>query len=98
MAQGGRQGAAKGLAFGRLAGIRTRVAVVETVVVSLDRYNGHDLVDVRSFVAYEDGEAPKATKKGVSIKVGLLPELIAALRAAEAEARARGLITDGGAP
>jgi hypothetical protein len=65
----------------------------ERVRVALDQWQGHDLVDIRVTAPLGDASdifAP--TKKGVSLAVARLPELIAALTAAEAEARARGLI------
>jgi Transcriptional Coactivator p15 (PC4) len=62
----------------------------ETIHVSLGEFEGISLCDVRVF-ATADG-APVATKKGISLRLHLLPELIAGLQRAEAEARQRGLI------
>lgn len=54
---------------------------LEEVRVALTEFNGHLLVDIRTF-ADIDGER-RATKKGVSLNRAKLPELIAALKAAE---------------
>jgi hypothetical protein len=71
---------------------RIRKNPTETVVVALDQFRGVDLVDVRIFAAYgEDGD-PRATKKGVALKVEHLPALTKALADATAEARRRGLL------
>jgi hypothetical protein len=67
----------------------------ESVRVALDHYRGVDLVDIRVLASLHDpsgGQVP--TKKGVSLKIQRLPELVAALQAAEAEARERGLLID----
>lgn len=58
------------------------------------RFNGHDLVDVRVHMLSVDAPTGRPTRKGVALKVGLLPELIAALSTALAEARQRGLMPD----
>jgi|RhiMethySRZTD1v2_1073278.scaffolds.fasta_scaffold297749_1 transcriptional coactivator p15 (PC4) len=64
----------------------------ETIQVSLTEFKGIDLLDARVFV---NGETePVATKKGLSIRINLLPELISALKEAESEAHRRGLISD----
>ena len=62
----------------------------ETIQVSLTQYQGHDLADVR--VHYDSDGEWKPTKKGIALKIGLLPDLIGALQTAEAEARAAGLL------
>lgn len=49
----------------------------ESVVVALSTFNGHDLIDIRIFVDGDDGPLP--TRKGVSLRIGQLPELIRAL-------------------
>lgn len=72
----------------------TVVAVVrknslEEVRVSISEFRGHRLVDVRVFADFDGrGGEPRATKKGVALKVELLPDLIAALQSAQ-EAGAR---------
>ena len=67
----------------------------EEVRVSLDEFKGHRLVDIRVFTDPYTGDERVATKKGISLAVGKLPALIAALRDAEREARAAGLLADG---
>jgi hypothetical protein len=67
---------------------------LETVHVRLDRYQGIAFVDIRLFTV-EAGQ-PKATKKGLALRPVLIPDLIAALLAAEVRARELGLL-DGGA-
>lgn len=66
------------------------------VRVSRDRYQQHELVDIRTFYETRPGDPDtrRPTPKGVSLSVRRLPELIAALQAAEAEARAAGLLPD----
>lgn len=55
----------------------------EEVRISLDSFKGVDLVDIRTFANFQDGDGERrATKKGVSLKREKLPELIAALQAA----------------
>jgi hypothetical protein len=71
---------------------------VEEVRVALTSYAGHALVDVRTYADFGDAEERRATKKGVALKLSRLPALIDALVAAEAEARSRGLLAEGGTP
>ena len=59
--------------------------------VSPGSYAGLMLVDVRTFMDLRDS-VRRATKKGVSLKVERLPELIAALELAPAEAVTGGLL------
>ena len=57
---------------------------LEEVRVSISEFRGHKLVDVRVFADFDgSGGEPRPTKKGVALKVELLPDLIAALRAAQ---------------
>lgn len=66
----------------------------ENVRVALDRYAGVDLVDVRITVELTAGTGLRApTKKGVSCRLAMLPDLIAGLQRAEAMAREQGLLT-----
>ena len=58
----------------------------EEVRVALTEFNGHELVDVRIWAAFDNGGERHATKKGVSLSRKHLPELIRALQAAEQEA------------
>jgi hypothetical protein len=62
---------------------------LEEVRVSISEFRGHNLVDVRVFADFDGrGGEPRPTKKGIALKVELLPDLIAALQAAQ-EAGAR---------
>lgn len=64
----------------------------ERVRVALDEVNG--LVDVRVTRPGAGTDTYMTTGKGVSLKVEKLPELIAALQAAGAEAMAQGLLPE----
>ncbi len=64
----------------------------EEVRISLTAYQGHDLCDIRVFAEPYAGNEWVATKKGISLSVAKLPDLIAALQQAEGEARAAGLL------
>jgi hypothetical protein len=63
----------------------------ETLRVELDEFKGHQLVAARLWFADGSGEL-RPTPKGLTIKVELLPDLIAALREAETIARDGGLL------
>jgi hypothetical protein len=78
------------------------VAVVEKnrtqeVRVYLSAWKGCNLIDVRTYVepCDMDGER-RPTRRGVTLALGRLPELIDGLVAAEREARRMGLIREGG--
>ena len=63
----------------------------ETVRVTLDAFEGHDLIGLRVwFVNDNDEERPG--KSGLALRVSLIPVLIQALQEAEAEASRRGLL------
>lgn len=66
----------------------------EEVHVSLREFKGHRLIDLRVFTKSAVGGEPLPTRKGVTLKIGTLPELIGALQKAEVEARAAGLLSD----
>ena len=69
----------------------------EEIHVALTKFKNHQLVDIRVFA--DNGSEHVATKKGISIAVQRLPELIQALQGAEAEARRCGLLDgEGGGP
>ena len=69
----------------------------ETVRVALDSYRGSALVDVRVCVELTATSGLLTpTGKGVSLAVAKLPELLAALTAAEAKVRELGLIGETG--
>ena len=59
----------------------------ELVRVSLAEFKGRPLIDVRVFYKSTTGGEPKPTRKGVCLRLDLLPQLIEALHQAEAEAR-----------
>lgn len=65
----------------------------ETFRVALDQWQGVDLVDLRVTVDLTGTSGVQSpTKRGVSLNVALLPQLVAALQEAEARARELGLI------
>ena len=66
----------------------------EEIRIALTLYQGHDLCDVRVFAEPYAGDEWVATKKGISLSVAKLPELIAALQQAVAEARSAGLLKE----
>jgi len=61
---------------------------LEEVRIALSQFKGADLLDVRVWEGDEGADASKrhATKRGISIKIARIGELIAGLQAAEAEA------------
>jgi hypothetical protein len=66
----------------------------EDVRISLSKFNDVDLLNIRVFVEYSDGERGPS-KKGISIRVAQLPALLEALQKAASAAHARGLIGGG---
>lgn len=69
------------------------------VRLTLDRYDKAVRVDLRTWADFKAGavETRCATKKGVSLPVALLPDLLAAVVKADALARSLGLLEEGGA-
>jgi hypothetical protein len=65
----------------------------EHLVVSLSVYRDTPLVDLRLYVPAAEGEGERPTPKGIALNVALIPELRAALEAAEAEAIRLGMIS-----
>ena len=61
---------------------------LELVVIRLSEFKGHDLIDIRIWMKPEDpreeGEL-KPTKKGISLGIDAIPELIQALEKAQEE-------------
>lgn len=59
---------------------------METVVIRLSEFKGRDLIDIRVWMKPEDpreeGEL-KPTKKGISLGIDAIPELIQALQNAQ---------------
>lgn len=66
------------------------------VRITLDTFKGAPVVDVRLFEPFTPANVPMPTRKGVTLAIGRLPELAAALAEAETQARAFGWL-DGGA-
>lgn len=62
----------------------------EVVQIALTKFNGYDLVDLRVMAATATGYTP--TRRGISVKAAMLPDLVKALQAALVEAEARGLL------
>ena len=54
----------------------------EEVRAAITNYKGYDLIDLRVWVLRKDGEGV-ATRKGLTLNVGLLPELKKAVLALE---------------
>jgi len=65
---------------------------MDEVRVSLSEFKGHTYVDVRVYTEFEGDSEKRPTKKGITVRPDLLPELRQALEQAEAEARAAGLL------
>lgn len=67
----------------------------EVLKVSLSRYHGHALADVRTYAPVTGLDVLCPTKRGVSVRVEMLDDLIEALGKAKAEAAALGWIGGG---
>jgi hypothetical protein len=67
----------------------------ESVRLTLNRYEGRDVVDLRTWYTGDDGKLKPG--KGFAAEVRHLPRLAAALAKAEAKAHELGLIGDKGA-
>ncbi len=63
----------------------------EFIRAELNEFKGHDLFSFRVY-AEREGQNPLPTKKGITCKVALIPELKAAILKAEQEAIDAGLI------
>jgi hypothetical protein len=64
-----------------------RKNALEELRVELNKFNGHDLINIRVWAEPRNGGSERIpTKAGIACRVALLPELIDALRKAEAEA------------
>ena len=61
--------------------------------VALKEYEGNSYLDIRIYVPYQDGSLGPS-KKGVTLGVSKLCQLVDALQEAERQARAQGLIRD----
>lgn len=64
----------------------------EEVRVELTEYQGHDLVSARVYATRDATGERVPTKKGLTLSIQKLPDLISALQEAEREARAAGLL------
>lgn len=51
----------------------------ERVRVRASHYEGHDLVDIRIFAPVKDSKDPVPTRRGISLNIDLVPDLIDAL-------------------
>jgi hypothetical protein len=77
---------------------RTLIAIVpknsiEDVRISLNRFNGHDLVDVRTFTEPRTSRGERVpTKAGISLRIEALPALITALVRAQLAAVHAGIL------
>ena len=65
------------------------------VRVSIDSWRGRHTVSVREYSPGAVAGSFWPTSKGATLDIGKLPELRAALEAAEVEARARGILPSG---
>src|SRR5262245_13152606 len=66
----------------------------EEVVVTLSRFKGHDLLDLRIHALFGGADTRRPTRKGISINITRLPDLLAVLHTADAEAHRLGLLAD----
>jgi hypothetical protein len=66
----------------------------EEVRVSLTEYKGHKLIDLRIYYEPEDGGDRRPTKKGITIDVGLYPELKKAMLKVEKELLKKNLLEE----
>ena len=64
----------------------------EEIRVELSEFKGHDLLAVRVYTDIDGAEERKPTKKGITINVKLLPDLLKAVTEAERQARQGGLL------
>ena len=64
----------------------------EEVRIALTEFKGHDLVMARVYAMPNAASDRVPTRKGLTVNVSLLPDLISALQEAEVEARAAGLL------
>ncbi len=70
----------------------------EELRVALKEFQGHNYADIRTYrdPYPDDGQGRAPTKKGVTMAVTKLPDLVAALQQAVSEARAAGLLPNRG--
>ena len=65
----------------------------EHVRVEISEFNGFDLLAIRVYA--DNGDSWVPTRKGITVRVDVLPALITALAEAERAAQAAGLLPDG---
>jgi len=65
----------------------------EQIRVELVEFKGYDLLGLRVYADTDNG--PIATRKGITVSVKLIPDLLAALHKAESAAVKAGLLTGG---
>ncbi len=65
---------------------------LDEIRVELSEYRGHNLIAIRVYSDFGDGEEKKPTKKGLTCNVSLIPVLREALEKADAEARKAGVL------
>ena len=68
----------------------------EELRIALKEFKGRNYLDIRTFIEpyADEGQGRVPTKKGVTVPLAKLPELIEALQKAEEEARAAGLLRE----
>jgi len=66
----------------------------EEVRASLTEYKGHKLIDLRIYYEPDDSPEKRPTKKGITIDVGLYPELKKAMIKIERELLKRKLLEE----
>lgn len=64
----------------------------EELRVSLTQFQGHNLVAMRVYFDPADGGDRRPGKSGLNVRVAMLPDIIAALQQAKAEAERRGYL------
>jgi Transcriptional Coactivator p15 (PC4) len=65
---------------------------LEEVRVELVTYKGHDLVGIRVYSDFSKSKEMLPTRKGVTVQVGLIAELIEGLQEAKRKAEENGVL------
>jgi hypothetical protein len=76
---------------GHLIGVIPKNAA-EELRVALTEFHGFDLIDLRIFADFDGAGVLRPTKKGITLRVERLEQLIETLQTARDEAARRGLI------
>jgi hypothetical protein len=66
----------------------------EEIRIALTEFSGRSLVDLRTYVAFGGVEEKRPTKKGVSVRIDKLSELLAALELVRDEAVRQGFLPE----